>query len=98
MTAGLGDRDGAGAAEPRRRILSDEDRDGGNGAGSTAPAGTAAPQRPMLEHFMDRVERTYREYVKAGRKKGLTMAAVFSNASSTAPAASCASRARRPAP
>ncbi len=64
-------------AEPRRRILSAEDRDGGNGAGSTAPAGTAGPQRPTLEHFMDRVERTYREYVKAGRKKGLNMAADF---------------------
>ena len=64
-------------AEPRRRILSDEDRDGGNGAGSTAPAGTAAAQRPMLKHFMDRVERTYREYVKADRKKGLNMAADF---------------------
>ncbi len=77
LTAGLGDRDGAGAAEPRRRILSGEDRDGGNGAGSTAPAGTAGPRRPMLEHFMDRVERTYRGYVKAGRKKGLNMAAGF---------------------
>ena len=64
-------------AEPRRRILSDEDRDGGDGAGSTGAAGTAAPQRPMLKHFMDRVERTYREYVKAGRKRGLNMAADF---------------------
>ena len=64
-------------AEPRRRILSDEDRDGGNGAGSTAPAGTAGPRRPMLKHFMDRVERTYRGYVKAGRKRGLNMAADF---------------------
>lgn len=77
LTAGLGDRDGAGAAEPRRRILSGEDRDDGNGAGSTGAAGTATPQRPMLEHFMDRVERTYREYVKAGRKRGLNMAADF---------------------
>ncbi len=77
LTAGLGDRDGAGAVEPRRRILSGEDRDGGDGAGSTAPAGTAAPQRPMLKHFMDRVERTYRGYVKAGRKRGLNMVAGF---------------------
>ena len=77
LTADLGDGHGAGAAEPRRRILSDEDRDGGNGAGSTAPAGTATPRRPMLKQFMDRVERTYREYVKAGRKKGLNMAADF---------------------
>ena len=64
-------------AEPRRRILSAKDRDGGKGAGSTGAAGTAAPHRPMLKHFMDRVERTYREYVKAGRKKGLNMAAGF---------------------